>query len=179
MYSVDQKDRVEELRDVPQSSVGAPLPAVVADEHRVFLAYLVEAIDPSWDGRTIRVVDPSSAHEIVALVAFIRPRAHFFGPPNDEAFSGHPLAARGLHPYGAFEIHGSSWIRRLAQRNSVHPQHRAASFETLRHFIFAFHDSTFECVADAFQIEIRSGSLASAITELSGRIGDLSSRGHR
>ena len=175
MYSVDQSDRVEERRDVPQSSVGAPLPAVIADEHRVFLAYLVEAIDPRWDGQPIRVVAPSAADEIVALVAFVRPRAHLFGPPNDEAFSGHPLAERGLHPYGAFEIHGSSWIRRLERMNSVHPQHRAAAFERLRHFIFSFHDSTFECVAEGFQIEVRGGSLASAIAELSGRITDLAS----
>ena len=170
MYSVDQNDRVEELRDVAQSSVGAPSPAVIADEHRVFAAYLVEASSMSREGSGIRVVDPSLADETVALVSFVRPRAHFFGPPNNEAFSGHPLAARGLHPYAAFEVHESSWIRRLERMNSVHRLHRAAAFQKLRHFIFAFHDSTFECVAEGFQIEVRGGSLASAITELSGRI---------
>src|SRR6476661_4888337 len=169
MYSVDKADRVEELRDVPQSSVGAPLPAIVADEHRVFLAYLVQATDPEWDGRTSRMVGPSSSDEIVARVTFIHPYAHFFGPPNDEAFSGHPLAARGLHPYGVFEIHGSSWVRRLERMNSVHPYHRAERFEQLHHFIFAFHDSTFECVAEGFKVEVRGGSLASAVVELAGR----------
>ena len=175
MYSIDERDRVEELRDVPQSSIGAPLPAVVADEHRLFVIYLVEAIDPSWDGQTIRVVTPSSTDQIVALITFLRPYAHFFGPPNDEAFSGHPLATRGLHPYGAFEVQGSSWIRRLERMNSVHPHHRPAAFERLHHFVFAFHDSTFECIAQGYQIEVRGGSLRSAIAELSGRIADTTS----
>jgi hypothetical protein len=32
MYRVDERDRVTELRDFPQSSVGAPIPLVLADE---------------------------------------------------------------------------------------------------------------------------------------------------
>ena len=170
MYTVDQLDRVEELRDVPQSDVGAPLPAVVADDGRVFLAYRVHTPDPNWDGRTARSVGPSSENEAVALVTFVHPYAHFFGPPNDEAFHGHPLASRGLKPYGVFEIHGSSWIRRLERMNAVHPYHRPERFAERRHFIFAFHDSTFECVADGFHFEVRGGSLTSAVVELAGRI---------
>ena len=49
--------------------------------------------------------------------------AHMFGPPNDEALRGHPLAGRGLRPYAAFEIRQSSWLRRLERMNSVHPRH--------------------------------------------------------
>ncbi len=66
---MDEQDRVVALKDFPQSSVGAPCPAVIS---------------------------------------FRRHRAFTFGPPNDEAFSGHPLASRGLHPYGAFEMQHSS-----------------------------------------------------------------------
>lgn len=44
MYEVDRHDKVVLLEGVPQSSVGAPLPVVVADEHRVFLIYLVQII---------------------------------------------------------------------------------------------------------------------------------------
>jgi len=175
MYTVDDHDRVEELLDVPQSSVGAPLPAVVADEQHVFLAYLVEARDPNWNGQTVRIVAPESIDEIVALVTFVRPYAHQFGPPNDEAFAGHPLAARGLHPYGVFEVVESSWIRRLEGMNAVHPHHHRAKFDRLRHFVFAFHDSTFECIAQDFQVEVRGGSLASGVTELSGRLGGAAS----
>ena len=56
-----------------------------------------------------------------------------FGPPNDEAFSGHPLASRGLHPYGAFKIENSSWIRHLEKMNSVHPNHHPERYFKLQH----------------------------------------------
>jgi len=42
MYSVDERDRVIELDGVPQSSVGAPLPIVLSDEHKILLAYIVQ-----------------------------------------------------------------------------------------------------------------------------------------
>ena len=38
MYAVDEKDTVVELPDVPQSSVGTPLPALVSDENYLLLA---------------------------------------------------------------------------------------------------------------------------------------------
>lgn len=169
MYSIDERDQVVALSDLPQSSVGAPLPAVVAMEGRLALAYLVEAIDPAWGGRTVRVVTPGADHEIVALVEFTWPLAHFFGPPNDEAFAGHPLAARGLEPYGIFEVLGSSWLRALERMNAVHPHHDPTAYARLRHFVFAFHDSTFECAARSLVVEVRGGSLASAVRELAAR----------
>jgi hypothetical protein len=58
-------------------------------------------------------VSPSGEH--YAIVKFIRPRAHYFGSPSDETLKGHPLADRGLGPYGVFEIRKSSWVRALAR----------------------------------------------------------------
>jgi len=81
-----------------------------------------------------------------------------FGPPNDEAFSGHPLAARGLEPYSVFEIAGSTWLRSLVQMNSVHPYHNADRFGTFRHWVFSFHDTTFECIAVSFSIALARGT---------------------
>src|SRR5215510_3931739 len=170
MYTVDELDRVVALTGLPQSSVGAPLPVVVASEGRLFLAYLIAAVDPTWDGRTVRSVGPNASDEILCLVTFTGPHAHYFGPPNDEAFSGHPLASRGLHPYGAFVIEESSWIRLVAARNAVHPYHALEQFARLRHFVFTFHDSIFECVASDLRIEVRGRSIASAAAEFSGRL---------
>jgi hypothetical protein len=104
------------------------------------------------------------------VVRFKRARAHFFGPPNDEAFGGHPLAERGLEPYSVFEVLSSSWIRALEQMNSVHPQHRPESFESYRHFILAFHDTTFECIADGFTIEQLTGTMRSITTSLAASL---------
>ena len=87
MYSVDSRDTVAPLPDVPQSSLGAPCPIVLTDEHTLILAYyLVER-------------DQATTDDSVALVVFDGYDAMMFGPPNDEALEGHPLAARGLFPY--------------------------------------------------------------------------------
>src|SRR5918993_96392 len=123
MYSVDERDKVVELEDVPQSSVGAPLPIVLSDEHKILLAYIVEDKPSDWDGSYVRVVDPSTPGEPLALVEFSSYSTLMFGPPNDEAFAGHPLTGRGLHPYGAFRVENSSWVRQLERMNSVHPYH--------------------------------------------------------
>jgi hypothetical protein len=166
MYPVDVKDRVVPLDNVPQSSAGAPLPFVVADEDRVVLAYYLETPDDGWDGSTVRVVDSATSEEPVALVRFNHCTAHMFGPPNDEAFAGHPLAKRGLQPYGAYRIESSSWIRQLEHMNSVHPQHRPDRYWELQHFIFAFHDSTFDCVCRDFEVWMRNGPIAAMVPEM-------------
>lgn len=166
MYEVDNRDEVRELAGVPQSSTGAPLPLIISDENRVVLAYYVHERDPEWDGRTVRVVGPSAASEPLAIVRFTLCYAHMFGPPNDEAFSGHPLASRGLRPYGAYEVRHSSWIRRLERMNSVHDGHRPETFRNHRHLIFAFHDSTFECVCDGFDVRMGRGSIGDAVPEM-------------
>jgi hypothetical protein len=171
MYSVDDCDRVSELTDLPQSSVGAPLPMVCATEGALVVAYLVEQFNAAWDGTWVRSVDAQTPGEQVAVVQFRRPYAHQFGPPNDEAFMGHPLAARGLHPYGAFEVRDSSWVREFERRNRVHAYHSPERFWRLRHFILAFHDSTFECVAEDLTVSVVAGSLASVAPEILQRAG--------
>jgi hypothetical protein len=169
MYEVDARDRVVELEDVPQSSVGAPLPVVVAAEHTLQLAYYAQVSDPEWDGTYIRLVDLSSAEPVI-LVQFEYAYAWFHGPPNDEAFSGHPLASRGLHPYGAFRIEESSWVRRLERMNSVHEYHDPESFARLRHYVFAFHDSTFESVARSFTAVQIEGPLTRVAQEMANAL---------
>ncbi len=42
--------------------------------------------------------------------------------------------------------------------NSVHPYHKPEHFQRYKHFIFAFHDSTFECIAESFSASIHRGS---------------------
>ena len=163
MYSVDERDKVRTLESVPQSSFGAPIPVVLADEHRVVLAYYLQESAPDWDGSTVRVVSPDDGDEPIAIVRFSCCIAHMLGPPNDEAFAGHPLANRGLRPYSAFEVTESSWIRHMERMNSVHPHHCPDVFWQLRHLVLAFHDSTFECVCRGFDVRSARGSLKSIL----------------
>jgi hypothetical protein len=159
MYEVDDRDRVVELSDVPQCDAGAPCPAIFATEQHVRVAYYM-----TDDPNRISPVDMvgvleegAGADERVAIVSLPH-YALMFGPPNDEAFRGHPLASRGLKPYGAFEILESSWLRRLERMNSVHARHSRERFMQRRHIIFTFHDSTFECITTSYSIEIAKGS---------------------
>ena len=163
MYSVDSEDTVRERKDVPQSSVGAPCPMVLSGEHYLHLAYYLETEEP-WDGSSVRAVGEHSEGEPCALVQFTGAVAHMFGPPNDEAFAGHPLAVRGLQPYGVFEVQNSSWVRTLARMNSVHPQHRPERFAKYKHFVFAFHDSVFECVSENFELSVHRGSVSNVLS---------------
>jgi hypothetical protein len=169
MYSVDDKDAVLGLAGVPQSCVGAPCPFVMSDEHTLLLSYIVEGVDPDWDGTYVRSVGPNTVGGAVALVKFTRYSSFMFGPPNDEAFGGHPLASRGLRPYSAVEVQHSSWIRRLERMNAVHPRHTPELFDGYRHFIFTFHDSTFECIARDFTITVYESTMASLLPEM-GRL---------
>lgn len=157
---------------VPRPDVGAPLPAVVSDEHRVLLAYVLSEQDPNWDGTYAKPVSSDTPDQPVVVVRFDGPYCHTFGPPNDEAFTGHPLAHRGLKRYSVSEVHHSSWIQSLARMNSVHPYHRAAHFTGFRHYIFAFHDSTFECVARGLQFDVHRGSMRSVVSEMAAALGN-------
>src|SRR5262249_17826081 len=143
MYTVSPDDRPRQISSTPQSSIGAPSPMLVVGEHTLRLAYYVEErrLSQEWRDAPIRPNEPGDTDEICAVVRFTRPYAHMFGPPNDEAFPGHPLAARGLGPYRVFEIENSSWIHSLERMNSVHRAHRPEHFARFKHFVFAFHDT--------------------------------------
>jgi hypothetical protein len=163
MYSITADDLPIELTDAPQSSVGAPCPMVLAGEHSLHLAYYLQNAPAGWDGTSVTLVSDADADEPCALVSFKLALAHMFGPPNDEAFHGHPLAERGLRPYAVFEIRNSSWLRKLERMNSVHPRHKPEHFEQFKHFIFAFHDTTFECIAESYSVAIHHGSVRSVL----------------
>ncbi len=170
MYEVDNKDKVIELKDFPQSSIGAPIPTILASEHKVAIAYYLQNTPSDWDGTTVKVMDESSI-EPVAIVVFERCYAKYFGPPNDEAFEGHPLANTGLTPYACFEVMNSSWIRKLERMNSVHPYHDKQRFLSIwRHFILAFHDSIFECIATDYSISTEIGSIEDIIPKMAKHI---------
>jgi hypothetical protein len=93
-----------------------------------------------------------------------------FGPPNDEAFGGHPLARRGLRPYSISEVRNSSWLELRIKMNRVHHRHSDSLFSDLRHFIFAFHDSTFECLAHDFTVSVFRGSMNAAVANMASML---------
>jgi hypothetical protein len=128
-----------ELADVPQMDTGAPFPIVLASGSRVVLSYLLATSEHAPQ---------------CAVVTFERPRTHSLGSPGDETLHGHPLYGKGLTFYAAFRVSNSESIKRLQAIDSVHRLHKPESFQSLSHFIFTFHDSTFECVAHSMAWQI-------------------------
>jgi hypothetical protein len=99
--------------------------------------------------------------DAVALVVFSGLEAHYFGPPHVDAVNRHPLHVRGVDIYGAFEVHDSSWIRELEQI--------AGRRIEGRHFILAFHDTTFECIAHGFTTSMHRKHLAEIIRSVAAQ----------
>lgn len=157
MYTIDGSDEVVENTDLPAADPGAPDVQVMAHQARVVLQYGVPGLEVGQMGPQGRIILPEDIpdhYDPMAFVEFERVRAHMLGSPNDEALKGHPLASRGLRPYGIYEIRRSSWVRSLEQMNRVHSGHSPALFSRLRHFIFTFHDVTFECVAEGVRSRV-------------------------
>jgi hypothetical protein len=138
----------------------------MSDEHSLLLAYMVAESDDMFVSSVKLMTVNSPGY--VALVEFVRPYAHMFGPPNDETFAGHPLVERGLSPYGVFEVYDSSWLRQLTGLGK--PRQIWKPYDDLHHFIFSFHDSTFECVAKSLAVNLREGSLRDVMFEMLAKV---------
>lgn len=79
------------------------------------------------------------------LVEIVHCRVSAFGEPNDESLKRHPLYSKGLRAYGVYEIANSAWIKaEIAHERSSLPD---VPDTKQSHFIFTFHDSTFQCIA--------------------------------
>jgi hypothetical protein len=141
MYKIDDRDRVVPIDTIPHADTGTAFPMVVADEDVAVLRYCL--IDEDQQERFV-------------ILSFEHCWAHYIGPPNSEALHGHPLYERGLSYYGIFEVLDSSWIRLMEERNRVHDKHSPARYAELRHFIFSFEDTTFECIAKGVAVQIMS-----------------------
>lgn len=153
-------ERAVVVSELPLCDAGAPMPIALADGGSVWLAYFGSA-EPFFTQRVVvKVTGVDSVN---------------FGGLNDEALHGHRLWAKGLVHYSFHEVIGSKWIATRERENSVHDYHRPAAFARLRHFVFTFHDETFECLADDFAVD-RAG-IDSVLAELSGA--PASGRNHR
>jgi hypothetical protein len=157
VYAPDDHARLVPLRpELPEADSGAPLPVVAATEHDVLLAYYAG----------VSLQDELGDEDAVVVVRFSSSFASMLGPPNEEAIEGHPLAPAGLRPFEFVQVEGSPWVARLDEMNRVHPYHSREPFDALRHFILAFHDTTFECLARGVDVVgVFSGTTTSVIAE--------------
>jgi hypothetical protein len=139
---------------------GAPMPHLMVSDNRALLAFLLSEPDPAWDGSYVISKSPSNEEaEPLGLVEFDFCTSAKLGAPNDEVFRGHPLYGKGLEPYTAQRVVNSRWVQEIDKINSVHHLYRPERGRDRTHFIFWFHDSTFECVARSYKVETHQISM--------------------
>lgn len=120
----------------------------------------------------MRVVHHTSAPDTIedagtAIVEFTRCLATRFGYPNDEARWGIPRFAHA--PYGIYEVSCSTWIEDVVRLNRFRfPQTRDDYVK--KHYLFTFHDSTFECLADAMKLELTTEAPRVIVQRLAERM---------
>lgn len=139
---------------------GAPLPYLIVNDQKTLLTFLVDEPDPNWDGTSVTVKLPSDGRpQPLALVEFIQCHAAKLGHPNDEVFEGHRLHGRGSERYKPQIVRNSKWLAESEKNASIHRQHDPRKWRNLNHYIFWFHDSTFECIAASYKLEVFHESL--------------------
>lgn len=139
-------------------NAGAPSPHLLANGHKTFL--LFDMPDTLLD---------SDMGERVALVIFSRCISSKFGSPNEEVFRGHPLYGKGLDSSSVQIVRNSRWLGEVETVNKVHPQYNPNIWRTLNHYVFWFHDETYECLASSFDVQIIPKSMQGAIKEVAER----------
>lgn len=151
--------------------VGAPLPFVLCHGTNTFLTFYVSDPDPNWDGTCVRVVDPSSSEAVkLCLVNFEKCVSLKFGHPNEDVQIGHPLAGHGLEGYTAQIVQNSPWIEEVARINSVHEFDKPEHWTSFKHYVFWFHDETFECLAQSYSFEVTIETMGQLLSRVRAKL---------
>ncbi|MCP4159881.1 MAG: hypothetical protein GY760_07405 [Deltaproteobacteria bacterium] len=152
-----------------QWDTGVPLPFVFSNENKTILTFYLQQVDPDWDNTYIS--DSSEENiEQIALVEFELCYSFKFGSPNDEVHEGHPLYGKGLDSYTAQIIINSIWIKNIEKINSVHIQYEPKNWDDLNHYVFWFHDTTYECIAKSYKTEVFQTSMKKLLTVINERL---------
>jgi len=151
-----------------QWAIGTPVPHLITTDNQTFLLFLLRDAQLQRDGFYAALENPDAEH--VATVEFKGCVSAKMGAPNDEVFQGHPLHGKGLVVYRPLRVLNSTWIRELEAINSVHSQFTADRWNTLNHYIFGFHDCTFECVAQSFVVQTATVTVPEALAAICQRL---------
>lgn len=145
---------------------GAPCPQLLQNDDKTFLIFFVANIDPNWDGSYVISRNPVTEVAKLAVVEFFRCSSAKLGCPNDEVLNGHYLYGKGQEAYTAQLVANSPWISEIQKINKVHHRYDPELWTAKKHFVFWFHDTTFECVAESFGVKLFNGTLPDLLAEV-------------
>ena len=150
---------------------GAPLPHLFVNDYRAYLAFRIAEPVPSWDGSYIKIIDRRGGlAELLALVEFEQCSCAKLGAPNDEVFHGHPLYGHGLDYYAAQLVANSRWLTEIEGINKVHRCYDPQRWRQRHHYIFWFHDTTFECIAMSYSVGVFRESMKDMLHRIVDRL---------
>jgi hypothetical protein len=64
----------------------------------------------------------------------------------------------------------SIWLKELEAINRVHSRYDPAHWRHLNHYVFSFKDSTFECIAKSFKVEVYRESMRTMLGRMVERV---------
>jgi hypothetical protein len=156
MASKDQ-DIVEVVEGFPRQAGGAPAPTVIGTDGCDALCYYVDFDESGTLDQPISISNDSTGQ--IAVVTFKYCFLYKFGYPNDEGLPEHSLYESGVQYYQLHRIRNSSWIAELASKSTL-------TWSEDCHYIFTFHDSTFECIGRGIKFEVRPGTMRQVVSSL-------------
>jgi hypothetical protein len=91
---------------------------------------------------------------LFALVAFRRVGGYRVLALGDDDADEHPLAGKGLRPYGTFEVMNSGWSQEINAVRDKREQYPATTrrITANHHYFFYFKARTFEVLAESFEV---------------------------
>lgn len=142
--------------------VGAPMPHVFANENQVFLIFLVA-------DSLMTPTEPVSL--TYAVVEFLRPVAHRLGSPAEDEQFGHYLYGRGQEIYRAQIVENSLWLREMIDmwkkaKSEDGDSDQKHWHQHIKHYIFWFHDSTFECLAHGYEVRTYHDTIDAVVEKI-------------
>jgi len=148
------------------------MPHVISNGVQTYLVFLVQGSPIDWDACGQEMLSDPDFKLDPEQYCIVTVRGHNFrfGSPNDEVWHGHYLHDRGMEGYTAQVVVNSPWLAEVRAINSVHSRYDPASWEAMKHFIFWFHDDTFECLAESLQFEVSTEELRDVIAGLKIRL---------
>ncbi len=160
----------------PQWSTGAPMPQVFSGDGRTFLIYLINELDPDWDGSYITM--KSNTLEVNYPLALVEFDSHTFkfGMFNDEVSSGYHLYKKGIVAYSAHIIENSRWINELKNIHRVHSYFNEERWVSKKHFFLFFKDEMFEIIAKKYSVETFNTTFLELSQEIVRRINALNEK---
>jgi hypothetical protein len=156
-------NNIIELNIGIQPEVGVSGGMLIETEQSTFLTFNAKRSNKQIEVNGMLILKDAG----IALFEFQRCLLTRFGYPNDEARFGIPRY-KGVG-YGIYEVQNSAWIKEVVRMNRYQFPKTTDDYVS-KHYLFAFHDSTFECLADNFKYEFLTEPLEIILKRITDRL---------